>query len=155
MNRAQLVLSDLMIAVFIFFFIFGMLYFSWISGMSYFQKSLDFNQKYVRAIQVSNALLSEGVPSWWSGSDYNVPGLCREYDVIDSNRLAQLTSLDYNTLKSNLGLEGYDFHLTLTKVRGPLVVSYGGDDVNAQNIILVRRIVLYEGGYAVYTFKLW
>lgn len=157
-NKAQAVLIDFTMALFIFTIVSGYLGTIW--AMNYFtmEKNYLMDDMQRLCFQAADLLVSsKGVPVNWETmplDDANTIGLAASERVIDEQKLNRFKNLggDYGKAKELLNMANYDFYFEL----------HGSDDVNAglqpmaeAYKVVVKRIVEYKGEEADVTFTLY
>jgi hypothetical protein len=109
-----------------------------------------------RAVGEAGVLLgSPGFPADWSASDVNVVGLAIRPQVVDPQKLAELTSMDYNAARQGMNLGAFDFRIELVSATGTFDRNIGLLPALDDRVASVERKVLIGGDDAVFTFKLF
>jgi hypothetical protein len=103
-------------------------------------------------LAVERLLNSRGEPENWvliPFNDVNSVGLLNSEGFVTEEKLLAFINADYNSSKSKLGLQNYEFYFEFSgvdSVQAGLVLEADFDSV------VVRRIVPYKGGEAIVDF---
>jgi len=167
LNRAQVFSLDLVIAFLVFI---GILLSSFVIG-DYTTENLE--QREIRtelelaSIYALSALIeTPGVPANWSSDPSNLTSLgisknnsySLTFDgpwVIDEKKIFSLNESNYNQTKSSLGLDAYNFSVTLNTYNGSeYTFNYSlGANVSGDEVLQLRRYALLNGDWAEVILK--
>ncbi len=169
-SEGQSMMFDLLIAVFVFFLVLGVLASLWLQNWDNVQRDEQTTQQRFRGQQALDSLLRfQGVPSNWnipcdlqSLSSTQVVGLAYRDRVLDENKLLcffvlasdwNTTQTNYSALKDKLQLNDYEFGLR---------VFQNGSDQNSGHMslansetIVIQRIANHKGSDASVELRLF
>lgn len=157
MERGQAWAFDLMIAITLFT----------VGLVSFYLYSLNYNSNEqspattleVEARAISDSILSPGIPESWSAPQVVTPGILTD-NKINQSKLESLYNLienDYNSfralLKTNKEIEiGFSKNVT---INGDEINSLGKSPENAENIIKIERLTIYQDSPITIYITLW
>lgn len=100
--------------------------------------------------------LSKGYPAAWE-KDLNVStvGLASQPNELDSNKVRQFISLDYDTARRALGISKFNYFFQLNDSKNNQIFSSGLAPLSGVQVASVERIVIYEGNPSKIVLKVW
>lgn len=171
LRKSQLGMTDLFMAISIFFVVFGMLVFSWNWYSEELTKKVAYKDLQIKVFQVSELLVkTPGAPSLWekmpNSNNIETLGLAKDYNIISSSKIAKLTDTNFITdirIKEILNIEIYNFYFGITeedgspKYEGSQKIERGQQPITNKSVASIRRPILYENeeDRAILEFALW
>ena len=155
-KKAQIVTTDLFIAIVIFTIIMSIIIISWGRYTAKLDDRLNYDEMQSRAFQISNLLVkSQGSPSnWENGGNAESLGLASRDRILSSSKVDAFANLSYGNITKLLGIRNYDFYFKLKDFENNTLVLVG--NIPAGNFAVnLRRYVIYENEEAVMEFALW
>lgn len=154
-RKAQTVIADFLLAIIVLLIIVQL-------SMSGWTRNIDNLRERESRVEIENLALSisdtlargEGVPGDWSGENATTLGLANEPNVLDTTKVDAFINLDKSVVKKLLGIGGYKFSFIL-KTGGTVVVEYGEQVGSVEDVVVVRRLVLYNDDPTLMEFRLW
>lgn len=124
--KGQVWALDFAVSVIIFAFVSGMLIFAWNYATINSMDQVNLNIIENDVIMISDSLVrAKGVPLNWNKTNVNAIGLAEEENVLNKTKLIQFLEMDYDLLKSVMGIGNYDFYFGLKYINGTVVEDYG------------------------------
>lgn len=158
-EKGQILLFDLFFALLGLFAMFIILTGVWNANYSIGAEELHAQDVRVRTLQAMNSLVkSQGDPADWNSDpdNANAIGLALADGSISPVRLDAFNSMDYDTAKEKLGLEGYDYYLEVNGLKHSYNVTSGLDfDSNGVYVFSSRRLALLDGNSVELLLKVW
>ena len=170
MKKAQIGSTDLFVAISIFTVLFVLVVLSWNNYAAVLSTRMDFAETEIKAFQLSNQLVrTPGSPGMWeqlaSPSAIVEIGLAEKPNVISRKKAIKFTDssfLSYAQIKDSFKLQHYNFTINITDTSGNIKYEGGrplsiGDTLpsKSNNIVILRRNVLYENENAILKVVLW
>ncbi len=148
--RGQINSIDLLIAFIIFVLIFAFLIMSWSSGIQSSSDTITRMRLQAALSSASDNLMTQpGVPSNWelTPSSVSTIGLSSySNNVLNANKISNMTVFPYSNLTTLLGLSGYDFYLTIENLNGTVLYQVGNSSIPSTNrAVSVNRDGLLNG----------
>ncbi len=113
-KNGQVSSIDLLISAIVFLMIFISIRGIWIENLNEGQASLNSYELELKTIQAVNCLLkTPGFPVDWNSSSVELIGLAKKPFVLSEDKVDEFLLLDYNNAKKALGIEGYEFNLSI------------------------------------------
>lgn len=157
-SRGQAVIIDFTLAFFLFIIAWVFLT---IQFDDKYDETLTNNDLKIMRLKADTALeylvKNPGNPSNWEKltiNDLNKPGLAITDRKLSEAKLASFSnlSINYEEMKSKLGLEEFDFYFSFAGVDN---VNAGLDAGSNANEVVLERVVQYKGGLGVATLKVY
>lgn len=143
MSRAQSVMMDFVLAA----FVFGIVFSTIMLSLQNVRQTFDTEERNWRiqkaAINAADMLVKNaGVPQNWEDDYQNVlvPGLAGVGNKLSEEKLLAFQELDYNGTKNSLGLEGFQYHISI--VRDGTVLLSQGRPPESDTVVSVNRWLL-------------
>jgi len=163
LKKGQIVELDFFMAIIIFGFILVIIFLAWNTYSEKINTELDHNTDLIKAYHLSD-LLSKypGRPSSWEQnialvtSNVNAIGLAYSDRIIDDNKLSTFLTLDYDLSKDIMNINSYEYYFKISKMKDGTFDSSleKGIKIDEENIIAIRRYVIYNGTEAIMEFWL-
>jgi len=155
-SKGQVSSIDILVSTIIFILIFISLRGVWLENISEAENGFYFSELQLKSETALDSLVkTEGYPSDWSISNVELIGLAEKPLVLSETKVSNLVLMDYNTAKDLLGLGSYDFKFDIISENPVNNVSVGKTlDANVF-VYSVKRTVVYKGGFADVTFKVF
>lgn len=164
-KKAQIISTDLMISAVIFILLISFVFLT----ISRYQTSINENiashDINIKALQISDLLIkSRGEPTNWEDdiSKLNTPGLASRDRTLLITKITEFLDLDYSIIKEKFNIENFDFYFALKELNGALAeidespIEAGlKPELNATNVVTIKRIVLYGGNEKQVEVTLW
>jgi hypothetical protein len=149
--RGQVFSTDALVGLVVFLFALGIAfyYFSMVSERnSAFEESAELKNSAFNALSV--LVETKGLPENWQS--LNVPeikafGIASERNIIDSgklSRLAEISVSDYENAKKILGLQKFDFRVSVNDLNGSGIVSAGSAGKALHSSFKASRLALWN-----------
>ncbi|MEM0359871.1 MAG: hypothetical protein QXK06_00860 [Candidatus Diapherotrites archaeon] len=143
---------DFLIGIMVFLLAFTILNTIWTINYRNATGTIATTEMEAKSLQALNALLkTKGYPENWNPSNVEIIGLCSKKNTIDETKLAAFLALDYQTAKTKMKLEGYDFYFEF-KSQG-LTTTLGVPPTPEKNTVSLKRLVEFKGENAIVEFK--
>lgn len=152
-SKGQVISLDFIISILIVFIILAYINDAW-------NTTTETSRKYLTSESIKKNILittdflvnTPGYPDNWekSPSNVNVIGLAKNDRIINQDKLDAFLVMDYDELKSKLNTGGWEFYFKLKTSD----VTYGLNPTS-DNVVFMRRIVLYNGIVDTLEFYLW
>lgn len=156
MSRGQSVILDFVLAA----FIFSLVFFGIMMSHRNVQKSFSDDQHKWRIEKAATQSLdmlvkSRGLPVNWENpqKDVIIPGLRDEGYELSDNKVRAFDDLDYEFIKSAIGLEGFEYKLTITTDKKTELTK--GSPAASDFVIAATRMMLYKGDPAKVRLVVW
>ena len=147
---------DFFLAVVILIFIIGFYISTWGSTIIAIQMKSDRTEMENIIFGISDLLIkSEGLPGDWNESNVIVIGLAKEDHVLDENKVSSFVTLPIDKTKKLLGIVNFNFFFRLKNIDGTILEDYGNYPIDAEEVIVSRRLVLYNNEIINMEFGLW
>lgn len=155
-SKAQLVMSDFLIGVVILIFIIVISAPIWGRTVENIRIKEERSEMENLVLSISDQMVkSPGMPSDWNRTNIKSIGLAEEDNVLDSMKVSNFTSLGADKTKYLLGIENYNFIFRLRNTNEIIFVEYGSLPITASEVVIIRRIVLYENLPTMMEFGVW
>jgi len=152
----QVTSIDVIIAAILFIMMFLTLRGFFFGNLGVAQQDSAYLSAQVSAQQALDALIkTKGYPTNWSAVNVQIIGLARKENVLDETKISDFLLLDYEASKALLALEGYDFNFELNATNPADNKSYGANPSATSKVVSLFRQVVYKGGDANVTFKVF
>ncbi len=149
-NRGQITAFDLIVSIIVFSIIMSTIFSSYTFTVHHIDQELQTERLESKASALFDSLvLRPGNPSNWELRDLNrtkMLGLAVEPFVLDYGKVQEFNSMDYNTLKTLLRLNGMEYYLAVK--RDKVILLEKGAEIYAEFSVGVERTVQYDGNYA-------
>ncbi|MEM4662693.1 MAG: hypothetical protein QXM75_01600 [Candidatus Diapherotrites archaeon] len=116
------------------------------------------NREYVARRAAQTLMLSAGDPSdWYLVPDQNIKslGIASEPNILQRAKIESLASKDYNLVKNILGIQNYDFNLTIFSSSGRVLYSVGKTKSKDYAVTKINRIGLLDGSAVFITLEVF
>ena len=156
-SKAQIAVTDLFIAVFIFMIliIFIVIY------LDTYDKRLDESIKYQEletiGFQITDMLVkSRGIPPDWESNISNADaiGLAGYDRILSYNRVNAFFDSNYTELKEKFNIERCNFYIVLTAINGTAIKDIG-EPSDGDYSVDINRYVLYQNETTILKFTIW
>lgn len=111
------------------------------------------------AKSISNSLITTGSPENWNQTNVSIIGLTDGNQRLVQNKLDMFANISYSSIRTYLRTS-YDFYLTLEyfnktniPINGSLGIGMAPND--ADNLIRISRIVIYDSGLINMVVTIW
>lgn len=155
MKKAQIAMTDLLLALILFTILFLGLIFFWTFYQSKFVDNFARDEMELLAFQISDALIrTPGYPSNWE-SNVNLtqsPGLSSSERVLSSAKIAAFSNFTYNQTKTFFNIERFEYYILIKQNN---TVIYETNVTPTGRIVSIRRNVYYENQDTTLDFALW
>jgi len=98
---------------------------------------------------------TSGFPSTWTQANVELIGIAQKSGIIDKTKFKNFVSMDYNLAKTKLGLDGYEFSFDLNALNVSDSNRIGLTPSASTSVVSVNRTVVYNGGEAIVTLKVF
>lgn len=146
MGKGQVNTLDFLIAVLVYAVVLIFIVGFWFASMMEIDRMVERNRMDSAAITISDLLIkSPGVPENWEEgpSGAGTLGLAGSQNVLDPEKVSNFTSLDYNSSKEVLGVEG-DFYFYVEDLEGNRLYETGLAELG-EGVVPVMRFGVLEG----------
>jgi hypothetical protein len=155
-SKGQAISIDFMLAMIIMLIIIGMASSSWDRIMYIMNEKTQRTELKRLGLAVSDMLVrNPGTPSDWNGSSVLSIGLVDKHNVLNKNKIQSFLGMSKNEIQNKLGIQGYGFSFRVRAVNGTVIADYVSTPSNPTNVIIVRRIAVYETIPVHIEFGLW
>lgn len=157
-KKAQIVLTDLFIALFVATILLVVIIFAWNRYSVIIEENSYYEGMQIIAFQTADLLVkSAGEPENWENDPENVYviGLAGSDRTISEEKLDAFINLPLNISSRSLGIEIYDFYFQLKYINGTRLADYGKGSSKNKSTVNVQRLVIYKNEKAVVEFGLW
>ena len=153
-KKAQTQMFDFVTAALLFVLFIGMLQSTWKSGFDQVKdESLMLEMESSAISAVTTLMNSPGYPEDWNTESVAIIGLAKRPGAIDSRKLAEFSSIDYDTGKGLMNLAAFDVFVQIDANQPAYDINFGTDlDTNTKTVVLRRKSTI-EGRDAIVTFK--
>ena len=160
MNQMGQIMSlDLIASDLVFLLVFFFLYQAYFLNVERFSSQTQSREMQHQSQEHAYLLVnSPGYPADWNSAGVIIPGLALEPGVIDSVKLSSLRSMtisDYNSVRSLMDLNAYEFRIDIDSNNNALDTNFGKDSNGYAQIFANERIVTIGGDYAVFRLSLF
>ena len=139
-NKGQAVSFDLFFAIVVFVILITAIVIAWNVYVVRLNEGIEYNDMQVVSFQAT---------------DFLVKNLLADFDRnLSSKNVDSFAGLSYDETRDLLGIMNYDYHMVIMDVNGTNLVSKGVS-ANGENVISLKRYVIYENEKAILQFKLW
>ena len=154
--KGQMFSFDLFLAIVIFIFVVQLYMMTWGRSALGVTAKVDRTEMEKLTLDVSDLLIkSRGLPTHWNETTVSVIGLAEEDHVLDGNKTSTFVNLDVGKTKGLLGIENLNFTFTLKDENGIVLEDYGSHPIDAEEVVILRRLVLYDNNITFMEFGLW
>ena len=155
-SKAQLVMSDFLIGIVILFIIIALSALAWNKTVENLKLKEERSEMESLAISITDQLIRDfGIPGDWNETNVMSIGLAEEDNVLDPEKVSTFTNLEKDGTKTLLGIRNYDFIFRLRDSDENILLEYGDVPINAKDVVIIRRLVLYEGQPTIMDLGLW
>ena len=162
MPKAQFFSLDLLVGAGVLLFLLTA-YLIFLSDFSNRANSFEaYRSARIAAAEASSALAeSPGEPADWqalaspNSSSIGSMGLCSQTRLLDNAKLAKLSTLAYNESKSILGLDRFEFRVSVLYANGTAAYQTGLTPQPEVQTIVVDRMVAYNNSPARLRLEVW
>ena len=157
-NKAQIIATDFILAVIILIFIM-------VVSISMWKNEIDNLRLHERRTEMENLALSiadilvrsPGNPEDWELRDEVeiTLGLANESHVLDKEKVSKLLTMSQDDVKNILGIDNFNFFIRITYPNNVLVEEYGTPPANAEEVVVTRRLVIYDDEESYFNFGLY
>jgi len=157
-NKGQIVTTDFILAIIILIFILQLSFSLWNNEIESFRLKEKRTDMEKTALSIVDLLIrSPGIPEDWENGDMAeiTLGLVKEDHVLDIGKVSKLFSSSIDNTKKLLGIENYDFFFVIKFTNGEVIEEYGTPAIDAREVIVARRLVLYNNTETYLNFGLW
>lgn len=156
-EKGQLLSIDLLASILVFSAMLLFLFNSWQANALAWDNQKAALETEQRALFQANQLVeSPGFPENWSSSDVNAIGLAARPFLLSTEKIDELASMDYNSMRKAMNLQAYDVQIEIGS--DPLSPDYRligqSPDENTHIVVIERKIVL-GGKQDVFRFYLF
>ena len=148
-EKAQIAIYDVMFAVFIFVMVFAG--FNAIHNEN-FQTGLEVNALNYKKNLAHNAMEVlidfEGSPTSWTVANVILIGLAEKKGMLSEEKVIELTSMDYEDIKSIILFGKYNFFLEIDSENPADDLNIGMDPSSKETVIKVERKAVYKEAMA-------
>ena len=155
-SKAQIVMSDFLVSIVIILVIITTSALIWNRSVDNLRvKEIRTEMENV-AISISNQLIRGfGVPADWNQTNVVELGLAYRDNVLDSKKVSNFISLGKDKTKTILGIGNYNFIFQLRDINENILAECGDLPTNAEEAVVVRRIVLYQNQPTMMDWGVW
>lgn len=127
-RKGQIFTSDFSASIFIFFIIVSVAFMSWNMAVNKVNEFDDYGLMQEKSQHVSDILIrTPGYPLDWNSTSVGIIGLStQDQHVLDPHKLSELKLMDYDSMKSGLGISRYDFSLKFLSTKDLELIRLGG-----------------------------
>jgi hypothetical protein len=155
-SKAQLFMSDFIMASVIVIFIIILSVSIWNRNVNSLKSKEERSGMESLVLSISDQLIrSPGIPSDWNKNNVLAIGLAAEDNTLDAAKVYNFTSLDIDKTKNLLGIGNYNFIFRLRNTSETVLVEYGDLPIDGKEVVILRRIVLFEGLPTIMDLGLW
>ncbi len=114
------------------------------------------NEMQLLALEISDMFIkSPGIPGDWDESTVLAIGLAQNSHILDPKKVNEFTNIPINKTKELLGIGNLGFYFKLDYINGENIKEYGSKPIGAEEIVVVRRLVIYNSKEAFIEIWLW
>lgn len=155
-KKGQAISSDFVLAMILVMIIIGTAAASWDRAIYLIGEKNERIESRRLGLAVCDLLVrSPGVPSDWNSTDVYTLGLVERLNVLDKNKINEFNSLPKSEIQELLGIRGFDFSFRVRAVNGTVLHDYGSSPTVLEDVIVIRRIAVYEDIPVHVEFGLW
>jgi len=155
-SKAQTIMIDFFFAIIILIFIIELYISGWGRSVLGIGLKEQRNEMELLALEISDMFIkSSGIPGDWNESTVLAIGLAQKDHILDPDKVDEFTDLSIDKTKELLGISNLDFYFKLDYVQGENIEEYGSSPTNSEEIVVVRRLVLYNNREAFMEIWLW
>jgi hypothetical protein len=111
--RGQIISSDFMISIAIFLLVLSMVIPVYMQMSNDMRERSEFESMQTTLIYSSGALMkTQGLPNDWNSTNVSMIGIADQDGKINQTKIRNLMQTDTETVKTLLGISGYDFNIT-------------------------------------------
>ncbi len=154
--RGQVSSIDVLVSAVIFVLVFVSLRGVWIQNIEEAENNFYFSELQLKSESALDSLVkTEGYPINWTNSNVELIGLADKPLILSDSKVAYFASMDYNNAKYILGLGSYDFKMDILAENPADNISIGKALDPDVFVYSVKRTVVYKGGFADVSFKVF
>ena len=153
-NKGQLFSYDFLVAVSIFMLLIsiGILYTQqFFSDLGFAKKSKELEKK---CLDVSNILLSEGIPPNWNPSNVKLVGLATD-DSLNETKVQNLMAMDVNQVKEMFGIPSYGLRIRVYTLNGTTLLLFGNNASSYNHMAVFKRFTILDEQPVVLEVWIW
>lgn len=159
-KKAQLAFLDIFLALFVFFSLFVAAIFMWNDYSTNLSDRLSYEEAVIKAFHISDILVrSSGTPTAWEGDaskeSLEVIGLADMDRQLTVDKVKNFTSLEVDKVRVLFNTMPYHYYFKITDLEGQLIEGSGETITGEEEVINLKRFVLYDGEEAIVEFALW
>ena len=157
-NKGQVITTDFILAMIILVFVLQIALSLWNNEIEDFRLKERRIEMEKLALGITDMLVrSPGNPGDWENRNITeiTLGLAGEDHVLDIQKVSKLFTLPQDSVKKILGIENYDFFFAITFTNGEVIEEYGTSSADAKEVVVARRLVLYNNTETYLNFGLW
>lgn len=155
-SKGQVVTSDFMLAIIILMIVIGMAGSLWNRSMYLIAEKNKRTQMRRLGLAVSSMLVkSSGVPNDWDSDNVITIGLVDRPNVLNEDKILAFNSMEKSKIQDLLGIESFDFSFRVRAVNDTILFDYGTYPSGEIDVIVVRRLALYDTEPVYVEFGLW
>ncbi|MEM7815533.1 MAG: hypothetical protein QXN71_00240 [Candidatus Aenigmatarchaeota archaeon] len=162
--KAQIWSMDFGASLLIFISAMVILLFAWSYVMQQNQQQILLNSMESTAMGISDSLVRQpGIPNEWNETTVETIGLAVRENVLNETKVGYFVNMDSETIKTILGISGYNFYFEIRYSNGTLAEVPGGSKAVTGNYppqsasfsVPSERYVIYDEKPARLKFILW
>lgn len=157
-KKAQFAFLDIFLALFVFFFLMIVALFMWNDYSTDLENRLTYEEAVIQAFHISDILVrSSGAPTNWEyGTEsLEVIGLADKDRQLTQNKVKSFADLEVDSVRILFNTVPYKYYFKITNLEDNILETAGETITGEEEVINLRRIVLYEGQEAIAEFALW
>jgi hypothetical protein len=106
------------------------------------------------AMSASDMLVRQpGIPESWNSTSVTTIGLASQENILNETKISEFMGMDYNAIKSLLGIANYEFYFELRYPNGTLAELPGGSQIAKGSYPSGASIIIPVDRYAIYMEK--
>lgn len=156
-KKSQIVMIDLMAAMFIFVVLLAAIMLTWNRYTVTLNDQVEYEEAQLMAYQISDIFVkTQGRPVDWEKNSSNaiIIGLANSDRNISAAKVNAFLNMSYNDSKKIFKIPLYDFSFQIKDLEGNNLTSSYGEINENDFVISLRRYVFYGNGKAIMEFRL-
>ncbi len=157
-SKAQITSSEFLIVSVVLVILITAGVMMWNSTINRSNESMIREDMEMFAVSISDQLIkSHGMPTDWEDDTTKIYslGLAKENYVLDEKKVDIFVNMNYNQLKSLMGIGGYEFYFRLVYTNGTDIKTKGSSPTANSQTINSKRVVMFKNEIVYMDLMVW
>jgi len=155
-TKGQAITADFLLGIIILMIVISVAGSSWNRSIYLIREKNERTHMRRLGMSVSSMLVkSSGVPSDWDANNVVTIGLVDKPNILDYEKIVSFNSMEQSKIHDLLGINGFGFSFRIRAVNDTILFDYGASAPADKDVIVIRRLALYDSTAAFVEFGLW